>query len=311
MPLAVVQGAELKCDKCPATSRLIVTTESSTQIEGKPPATVQDHLPFINVPPFPGKCAILGIDCIPLTFLPWGTSFTNILLSLLSAEIVGADAKLKCLVGGTISITDPNQSTMPVGLAEAREELADALVELYKAEGPSDAQIRQAEKALRELEAQFKRTGKDTEAAAAVAATKGGVPIGALAAALAGLSAYTGSQMGRLAAAYEDAGEDAEDAEEGAEEAADRVRKMTQGRDGSPTANDLISGSGKDAPSYHKELGHKTYKELEDIKGNKGESSDRRRRAGQMIKLIDRGKQNRAKAKGGDKGRGKGKGKGR
>lgn len=305
MTLAVVQGAELKCDKCPAKSRLIVTTESSSDVEGKPPATVQDHLPFINVPPFPGKCAILGIDCIPLTFLPWGTTFTGILLSLLSAEILGDDAKLKCLVGGTISITDPNQHSTTVGLAQAKEKFGDALVDLYKAEGPSDAQIRQSAEALRELEAQFKRTGKDAGVAGAVAATRGGVPLTGLAAVLAGLSAYGGWQMGRLAAAYEDAGEGVEAARERAGEAADRVREA-RGREGSPTADDLIPGSGKRSDSYHSDLGGKTRNELLDLERKGGKAG---KRARDMRKLIDRAEKNRAKAKGGDKGRGKGKGK--
>jgi hypothetical protein len=300
MPLAVVQGATLKCDQCPATSPLIVTSTTSwSKVEGKLPATVQDHLPGANVPPFPGVCAILGINCVPLTLLPWGGTFKQILLTLLSSEILGDDAKLKCLVGGTISVIDPNQSTTSVGLARAEEELGDLLRELW--EKDQDLDIAQIE----EQYAATLRVYSIELGADSAVATRGGIP-GAVMAAI--LAAGTGGLLYAASEANDaadDINDDAEEVKRQAEEAAETLRreraKAQEEADDERITAELIPG--KQHRRYDSGLLRKRFGEVKKIAEGKGERAQKakkivnkatqelqQRRIGAKVKSGDIGK---------------------
>lgn len=87
MPRPVVAGAALACSFGAAPVALIVLPHARVRVEGRPVATVMDHVPLVNIPPF-GLCrspenpavvaataAAMGsptpAPCIPATAAPW------------------------------------------------------------------------------------------------------------------------------------------------------------------------------------------------------------------------------------------------
>jgi hypothetical protein len=129
--LTVVNGAKMSCTLGGGISLLIVTTPSSILVEGQPPATIQDHLPIVNVPPFAG-CAVSPHVCVPVLPAPWIVPmFTGVQLSTLGSPILPANGRLMCSIGGVISILDPNEHTVPVGEANLMiSQMVDAELEI-------------------------------------------------------------------------------------------------------------------------------------------------------------------------------------
>lgn len=121
MPKLVVNGASLKCDQGAAPAKLVVLPVLQSDIDGQPIATIMDHKPTVNIPPF-GMCrtqanptvaaataAAMGVltpmPCVPITSNPWsaGSSFGD----LQDDKLLTSDCKCLCQWTGQIEITDP------------------------------------------------------------------------------------------------------------------------------------------------------------------------------------------------------------
>src|SRR5664279_3554738 len=87
MPIQVVNGAQMMCSFGTTPSSLVVLPVNRVNSSNQPAATIMDHIPMTNIPPF-GMCmtpsnpqvaaatsAALGVltpqPCIPVTSAPW------------------------------------------------------------------------------------------------------------------------------------------------------------------------------------------------------------------------------------------------
>ena len=122
MALPVTVGAQLACSFGAAPSALIVVPQGPPVLAGgKPCATIMDHQPLINIPPF-GMCsaptnpqvaaataAALGVltpmPCIPATTAPWIPPSPTVLYG--GKPLLPNTAKLLCNWLGVIQITNP------------------------------------------------------------------------------------------------------------------------------------------------------------------------------------------------------------
>jgi hypothetical protein len=119
----VVAGAVLQCSFGAAPSALVVLPVNRVLAGGPPAATIMDHAPIMNVPPF-GMCstpsnpmvaaataAALGVltpmPCIPVTAAPWAPGSPTVLIGGLPA--LNASSKCLCNWGGVISVGFPGQ----------------------------------------------------------------------------------------------------------------------------------------------------------------------------------------------------------
>jgi len=128
MPLQVVNGAELACSFGASPSSLVVLPINRSVIANQPEATIQDHIPMVNIMPF-GMCispsnpqvaaataAALGVltpqPCIPATTSPW----TPGALTVTIANLVALDniSMCTCMWSGVITITDAGQATVEI-----------------------------------------------------------------------------------------------------------------------------------------------------------------------------------------------------
>jgi len=124
MSFLVTTGATLQCTfgAAPAVLNALPT---SRVLAGEPAATVMDHVPMLNVPPF-GVCscaanptvaaataAALGVltpmPCVPMTMAPWLPGSPTVQIGSLPA--LQNTSKLMCSWGGVISILAPAQFT--------------------------------------------------------------------------------------------------------------------------------------------------------------------------------------------------------
>jgi hypothetical protein len=128
MSFQVVNGARLMCPFGTSPSSLTVLPINRTSIGNQPEATVQDHVPMLNIMPF-GMCmspsnpqvaaataAAMGVltpqPCIPATSSPWAPGAVTVEIS----DLVALDniSTCNCLWGGVITITDPGQNTVEI-----------------------------------------------------------------------------------------------------------------------------------------------------------------------------------------------------
>jgi hypothetical protein len=126
MPLQVVNGAQMMCTFGSSPSNLAVLPVNRTKIAQQPKATIQDHVPMLNVMPF-GMCmspsnpqvaaataAALGVltpqPCIPATASPWAPGAVTLEID----HQVALDnlSICTCMWGGVISIANPGQQTV-------------------------------------------------------------------------------------------------------------------------------------------------------------------------------------------------------
>jgi hypothetical protein len=124
MSFLVTTGATLQCSFGAAPS-VLNALPTSRVLAGAPAATVMDHLPMVNVPPF-GVCscaanpmvaaataAALGVltpmPCIPMTMAPWLPGSPTVMIGAMPA--LQNASKLMCAWGGVISILAPTQFT--------------------------------------------------------------------------------------------------------------------------------------------------------------------------------------------------------
>jgi hypothetical protein len=128
MPQQVVNGAQLLCSCGSSPSSLVVLPINRTMADHQPEATIQDHVPIVNIGPF-GMCispsnpqvaaataAAMGVltpqPCIPCTPSPW----TPGALTVGIANQVALDnhSICNCMWGGVISITDPGEDNVEI-----------------------------------------------------------------------------------------------------------------------------------------------------------------------------------------------------
>jgi hypothetical protein len=90
-----------------------------------PAANIMDHIPFMNIPPFPlcsapanptviaATAAKAGVAtpaaCVPATPAPWVPGAATVLLDSMPA--LDDTSKCNCIWGGVISISFPGQVT--------------------------------------------------------------------------------------------------------------------------------------------------------------------------------------------------------
>jgi hypothetical protein len=128
MPIQVTTGATLQCSFGAAPSTLSVLPVNRVMAGGVPAATIMDHIPIANIPPF-GVCssianptvasataAALGVltpmPCVPATPLPWVPGAATVLSGGMPA--LDNNCKLMCLWAGVIQIVSPGQTTVMV-----------------------------------------------------------------------------------------------------------------------------------------------------------------------------------------------------
>jgi hypothetical protein len=125
MGMQVCMGAMMQCSFGVAPSTLVVLPANRVLAGGPPAATIMDHAPIVNVPPF-GMCqslanptvaaataAALGVltpmPCVPATASPWIVGAPTVLIGNMPA--LNDSSKLMCNWGGVIQITSPGQTT--------------------------------------------------------------------------------------------------------------------------------------------------------------------------------------------------------
>ncbi len=129
----VVTGGKLKCTGCakPDTEvEIRATHDSGIFPQGKKACTVEDKIPFLNIPSF-GKCKRTGRKCVPL-LLRWtipNPVSSNNLMPLLVKRAWG-----RCIFSGRITVEDSGQVTMPgEGDAAALEEFMELVSKIEEA----------------------------------------------------------------------------------------------------------------------------------------------------------------------------------
>ena len=127
MAIQVCMGAMLQCSFGAAPSSLVVLPANRV-LTTTPAATIMDHAPIVNVPPF-GMCsspanptvaaataAALGVltpmPCVPVTPAPWVVGAPTVLIGAMPA--LNNSSKLMCAWGGVIQIVNPGQTTVMV-----------------------------------------------------------------------------------------------------------------------------------------------------------------------------------------------------
>jgi hypothetical protein len=125
MSLPVVTGAVLTCPFGLAPGTLNALPASASLMEGRPPATIMDHQPFLNVMPF-GLCtslanpvtaaqttAALGVltpgPCTPVIPAPWMPGSPTVLIG--NKPALTQTSKCFCAYGGVITIAVPGTTT--------------------------------------------------------------------------------------------------------------------------------------------------------------------------------------------------------
>jgi len=124
----VCMGAMMQCSFGAAPSSLVVLPTNRTLAGGPPAATIMDHAPILNVPPFAtcmspanptvaaATAAALGVltpmPCVPATAAPWIVGAPTVMIGNMPA--LNSTSKLMCNWGGVIQITVPGQFTTQV-----------------------------------------------------------------------------------------------------------------------------------------------------------------------------------------------------
>jgi hypothetical protein len=123
MPNQVVNGAMLTCSFGMAPSALTVLPVNRVQTEHQPAATIQDHVPNVNIMPF-GMCttptnpqvaaattAALGVltpqPCIPATTTPWVPGAVTVQIG--NQPALDNTSKCMCMWLGVITVTSPGE----------------------------------------------------------------------------------------------------------------------------------------------------------------------------------------------------------
>ncbi len=128
MGVLVCMGAMMTCSFGLAPSTLIVLPTNRVAGCKVPAATIMDHAPIVNIPPF-GMCqslanptvaaatsAALGVltpmPCVPVTAAPWVPGSPTVIIGNMPA--LNNSSMCMCTWGGVITITNPGQATVMV-----------------------------------------------------------------------------------------------------------------------------------------------------------------------------------------------------
>jgi hypothetical protein len=104
----VCSGALCRCDKGTLPMPLLVTTNASVLLQGKPLASNQDK----TFPPF-GTCLMKNnLPCTPALLL-WEGAFAKLNMLQPGRHPLLANSTIKCLSGGTVSILTTLQLAIP------------------------------------------------------------------------------------------------------------------------------------------------------------------------------------------------------
>lgn len=121
MPQQVTMGATLQCSFGLMPATLTVLPVNRVMAEGPPAATIQDHVPLVNIGTF-GMCsspanpvviaataAKLGVftpmPCIPATATPWVAGAPTVLIGGMPA--LDNVSQCMCMWGGVVTVTNP------------------------------------------------------------------------------------------------------------------------------------------------------------------------------------------------------------
>ncbi len=119
MPQQVVASALTSCSFGVAPSSLVVLPIARVIVEGRPAATIMDHIPMVNILPF-GMCnslanptvaaattAAMGVltpmPCVPVTAAPWVPGAPTVLIGQFPA--LNNTSQCMCTWGGLITIS--------------------------------------------------------------------------------------------------------------------------------------------------------------------------------------------------------------
>ena len=125
MSIPVVSGAVLMCPFGLAPGTLNPLPTSMALVENRPPATIMDNIPFVNIMPF-GLCtslanpitaaqtaAALGVltpgTCTPVVPAPWVPGSPTVLIA--NKPALTNASKCFCAYGGVITIAVPGATT--------------------------------------------------------------------------------------------------------------------------------------------------------------------------------------------------------
>lgn len=129
MALQVCSGAILQCSFGAAPSTLIAIPKGPPALATGPnAATINDHVPLINIPSF-GMCASLAnpavatataaafgvltpMPCIPVTPVPWTPGSSKVLIN--NTRALNDTSKCMCTWLGVITIQDPGQQPIQI-----------------------------------------------------------------------------------------------------------------------------------------------------------------------------------------------------
>ncbi|MBL8145411.1 MAG: DUF4280 domain-containing protein [Anaerolineae bacterium] len=120
----VVMGAQIMCPMGAAPQQLVVIPKGPpVMVEGKPVATIQDMVPFVNVLPFgicnsPSNPAAVSAKavgatapCTPVIVAPWSPGVPQITVG--GVPVINATCTCQCTLGvGPITVMYPGQATV-------------------------------------------------------------------------------------------------------------------------------------------------------------------------------------------------------
>lgn len=124
MAICICAGASMLCTFGTAPSTLVVNSQTKV-MTGAPAATIMDHKPNANIPPF-GMCNSVAnpatkrpppvlftpAPCVPNTAAPWAPGSATVMLGGYPA--LNNTCKLMCAWGGVIQFTNPGQQKVMV-----------------------------------------------------------------------------------------------------------------------------------------------------------------------------------------------------
>lgn len=128
MPFQMTTGAMMTCSFGAAPSALNILPANRVMAGNLPAATIMDHVPIVNIPPFAmcsspanptvaaATAAALGVltpmPCVPATAAPWLPGVPTTAIGNLPA--CNDSCKLMCNWGGVIQFSAPGQTTVQV-----------------------------------------------------------------------------------------------------------------------------------------------------------------------------------------------------
>ncbi|MEM9117493.1 MAG: DUF4280 domain-containing protein [Cyanobacteria bacterium P01_F01_bin.56] len=129
MPKQVCTGAKLQCSFGASPSSLIAIPKGPPTFATVPnAATIKDHIPIANIPPF-GMCTSLAnpavaaataaafgvltpMPCIPVTPAPWAPGCPKVNIN--NTRALNNTSTCMCTWLGVISISDPGQNPIEI-----------------------------------------------------------------------------------------------------------------------------------------------------------------------------------------------------